>query len=290
MEIDVKPWEWMVKPTPQTEWITSHGMLIWLAFFFVELGAGMYFVSIFLDNPWGMLAGWLMLPLLGGGLLFLHNGKKMRVWRMVANFRTSWISRGFIFIGINTVLGAIHLALYKWGSADAASAVAIVMGVFLVLVILYGGFVISSIKSIPSWNSPIIPVLFMALGFWGGAELALALNMSDALAETWISILMPTYVLLLAIYIVTVYQYTSTGKHVFAAITRARKLAPVFYLGAIGMGVVLPLAVVIAGAVGAVSHATLAIAIAGGIIGDLSMRYCIFRCGFYAPLLSISKY
>ena len=108
MEIDVKPWEWMVKPTPQTEWITSHGMLIWLAFFFVELGAGMYFVSIFLDNMWGMFIGWLMLPLLGGGLLFLHIGKKMRVLLMISNFKRSWISRGFVFIGINTVLGAVH--------------------------------------------------------------------------------------------------------------------------------------------------------------------------------------
>jgi formate-dependent nitrite reductase membrane component NrfD len=289
MELDVKPWEWMVKPTPQTEWITSHGMLIWLAFFFVELGAGMYFVSIFLQNPWGMLIGWLMLPLLGGGLLFLHSGKKMRVLRYMRNFRTSWISRGFIFIAINTVLGAVHLGVYKWAGADAAFELGIVMNVFQILVILYGGFVISSIRAIPSWNSPIIPVLFMALGFWGGAELALALNMSDALAETWIRILMPSYVLLLFIYIVTVYQYTATGKYVFAAITRS-KLAPVFYLGAIGMGIVLPLTVVIAGAFGAVSHAVLAIAIAGGIIGDLSMRYCIFRCGFYTPLLTISKY
>jgi polysulfide reductase chain C len=169
----------------------------------------------------------------------------------------------------------------------------IAMNVFLVGVILYGGFVISSIKSIPTWNSPLIPVLFMALGFWGGAELALAFNMGlgvDATStENWIRILMPTYVLLLGIYIVTVYQYTSTGKHVLSVIARG-KLAPLFYLGVIGLGVVLPLSVVIAGAVGTVSNAILALAIAGGIIGDLSIRYCIFRCGFYTPLLNVSRY
>jgi hypothetical protein len=48
--------------------------------------------------------------------------------------------------------------------------------------------------------------------------------------------------------------------------------------------------VVIAGAVGTVSNAILALAIAGGIIGDLSIRYCIFRCGFYTPLLNVSRY
>ncbi|MFC1951271.1 hypothetical protein ACFLXN_02560 [Chloroflexota bacterium] len=100
---------------------------------------------------------------------------------------------------------------------------------------------------------------------------------------------MPTYVLLLAIYIVTIYQYTSTGKHVMKAVTRG-KVAPVFYLGAVGLDIILPLSVVIAGAAGAVSNAVLAAAIAGGIIGDLSLRYCIFRCGFYAPLLTASKY
>ena len=284
----IEPWEWMVKPTPQTEWIKNSGMFIWLAFFFVEIGAGMYFVSIYFDNLWGMFIGWLLLPILGGGLLLLHIGNKMHAWRMMINFKKSWISRGFILIGINTILGAIHLGIYKWSGADSAYGMGIAMNVFQILVILYGGFVISSIKSIPSWNSPIIPVLFMVLGLWGGAELALALNMSNTLAETWIRILVPTYVLLLGIYIVTVYQYTSTGKHVFRAITGG-KLAPVFYLGAVGLGIVLPLIVVISGAFGSVSHAVIAVAIAGGITGDLSMRYCIFKCGFYTPLLPVSK-
>ena len=205
------------------------------------------------------------------------------------NFKSSWISRGFILIGINTVLGAVHLALNRWGNADVASNMGIVMGVFLVLVILYGGFVISSIKSIPTWNSPLIPVLFMVLGLLGGAELALALNMESVLTESWIRVLMPMYVLLLVIYMVTVYQYTSTGKHVFKTIISS-SLAPIFYVGVLGLGVLLPLGVVIAGVYSEVSTVILAIAIAGGIIGDLSIRYCIFRCGFYTPLLTQSKY
>ena len=35
---------------------------------------------------------------------------------------------------------------------------------------------------------------------------------------------------------------------------------------------------------------TLAVAIAGVIIGDLSMRYLIMKCGVYTPLLSASYY
>jgi len=31
-------YEWMVKPTPQREWIESKGVFLWLAFFFSDSG------------------------------------------------------------------------------------------------------------------------------------------------------------------------------------------------------------------------------------------------------------
>ena len=40
-------YEWMTKPTPQEEWIEGGGKTIWLALFFTETGAGLFFVSIF---------------------------------------------------------------------------------------------------------------------------------------------------------------------------------------------------------------------------------------------------
>jgi hypothetical protein len=41
----MQPYDWMVKYTPQSEWIERRGILLWLAFFFIELGAGMFFVA-----------------------------------------------------------------------------------------------------------------------------------------------------------------------------------------------------------------------------------------------------
>ncbi|GAI11625.1 unnamed protein product [marine sediment metagenome] len=38
--------EWMVKPTPQTEWIERRGILVWIAEVFTALGAGLYLVSL----------------------------------------------------------------------------------------------------------------------------------------------------------------------------------------------------------------------------------------------------
>ena len=36
MELAKMPWEWMVKLTPQKEWIERRGLLIWLAFFLAQ--------------------------------------------------------------------------------------------------------------------------------------------------------------------------------------------------------------------------------------------------------------
>ncbi|MFH1951572.1 MAG: nitrite reductase, partial [Pseudomonadota bacterium] len=51
--------EWMVTYTPQEEWIEGKGKFLWLAFFFSEIGAGIYFVSLFMNFPTGWLVGWL---------------------------------------------------------------------------------------------------------------------------------------------------------------------------------------------------------------------------------------
>ena len=56
-------YERLTKPTPQEEWIQGKGLLLWLAFFFSEIGAGIYFVSLFLNFRPGWItvatASWL---------------------------------------------------------------------------------------------------------------------------------------------------------------------------------------------------------------------------------------
>ncbi len=44
--IQRESFEWMVKATPQREWIEAKGMFLWLAFFFSEIGAGVYFQDV----------------------------------------------------------------------------------------------------------------------------------------------------------------------------------------------------------------------------------------------------
>ena len=82
----VKPWEWMVKPTPQEEWIEGKGLLSWLSFFSVALGAGMYFVSTLVNYPWAMVAGYLVCLVIGGGTKVVDLGQPKRAWRMLINY------------------------------------------------------------------------------------------------------------------------------------------------------------------------------------------------------------
>ena len=60
----IVPHEWMTKPTAQTEWIEKQGLLVWLSEVFSALGTGLYLVSIFVNNWWGALIGFLIVMLL----------------------------------------------------------------------------------------------------------------------------------------------------------------------------------------------------------------------------------
>src|SRR4030042_5282647 len=104
-------YDWMVKYTPQKEWIERRGVLLWLAFFFIELGAGIVFVASFFNSFITMLTGWLICAVLGGGLHLVFLGRPLRFWRIVfsSGWRTSWISRGLIFVVLFLVFGLINI-------------------------------------------------------------------------------------------------------------------------------------------------------------------------------------
>ena len=66
--------EWMVKGNRQTEWIENRGILLWLAFYAGGLGGGLYLVSLFFNNLWGMFIGWFIVAVLKGAFHFIYLG------------------------------------------------------------------------------------------------------------------------------------------------------------------------------------------------------------------------
>jgi len=296
----MESYDWMTKYTPQTEWIERRGILLWLAFFFIELGAGMFFVASFFDNLDSLLPmfiGWLVCAVLGGGFHLIFLGKPLRFWRIVlsSGWQTSWISRGLIFVSLFLILGLLHMALARW--AEPITAILIAADIFAFLTIIYGGFAMNYVNGIPLWNTALLPILYVISGLWGGAEVVLGTALATGqigigiAIEEWIRILLIGFILLIPVYLMSA-RYTSlTGQASVRYIVQG-KWSPLFWIAVVIVGMVIPLTAVINSFIiglESTPEAFLYTAIFCGLVGDLAIRYLILRCGLYSPLIPSSS-
>jgi len=292
----MQSYDWMVKNTPQLEWIERRGILLWLAFFFIELGAGMFCVASFFKSPIAMAAGWLVCAVLGGGLHLIFLGRPSRFWRMVfsSGWQTSWISRGLMFVSLFLVLGLVCLLLTLWSASPLALIIA--ADVFAFLTVIYGGFAMNYVNGIPLWNTALLPVLFVISGFWGGDEATLGINLArgdlgtSGNIEQLIRIFLIGFILIILIYLLSVTYTSSTGRASVKLIIQG-KWSRLFWVVVVGIGMLVPLMAVISSyfnGLGATTAIFLYGAIFCGLIGDLAVRNLILRCGMYRPLISAS--
>jgi formate-dependent nitrite reductase membrane component NrfD len=291
-----EPYDWMVKYTPQAEWIERRGILLWLAFFFIELGAGTFFVAAFFGVLPIMLTGWLLCAVIGGGFHLVFLGKPLRFWRILlsSGWKTSWISRGLIFVFLFLVLGLIHMILSQWGNPSTALLAA--ANIFAFLTVIYGGFAMNYINGIPLWNSALLPILYLISGIWGGAEVTLGLTLAGAgasaglAAEEWIRLLLTGFLILIPVYLLSV-RYTSVTGQASVRLIVQGKWSPLFWIGVVIIGMLIPLITVICSfflGLEAIPAAVFYAAILCGLLGDLIVRYLILRCGMYNPLIQSS--
>jgi formate-dependent nitrite reductase membrane component NrfD len=296
--IQKRPYEFMVSYTPQTEWIEKGGIKLWLAFFFIELGAGMFFVASLFDNLWAMLIGWLLCAVMGGGLHLLYLGKPLRFWRMAlsSGWKTSWISRGIIFVTLFLLLGLAHMLLIQ--SASRFTALLVAANIFAFLTVIYGGFAMNYVNGIPLWNTALLPILYVISGLWGGAEVTLGIVLGSGgiavgvVIEEWIRLLLIGYLLLIPVYLMSV-RYTSLTGEISVRYMVLSEWSPLFWVAVVILGMVIPLAAVINSFLSGLETSSAAFlygAILSGLIGDLAMRYLILRCGLYSPLIPSSSY
>jgi formate-dependent nitrite reductase membrane component NrfD len=292
----MESYEWMAKYTPQTEWIARRGILLWLAFFFIELGAGIFFIASLFDNLPAMLAGWLACAVLGGGLHLAFLGHPGRFWRMMfsSGWQTSWISRGIIFVSLFLFLGLLHVLLGYITAVPVGLTVA--ADIFAFLTIIYGGFAMNYVNSIPLWNTALLPVLYLISGLWGGAEvvsgfaLATGSTAASATVEEWLRLLVIGFIVLIPVYLISV-RYTSPTGLMSVKQIIAGRWARLFWTVVVVIGMVIPLAAVIASFIAGleeVPEAFLYLTIVCGLTGDLVMRYLILSCGYYSPLIPSS--
>lgn len=294
--IQRKPYEFMVQYTPQREWIERQGILLWLAFFFIELGAGTFFISSIFNNLLGMLIGWLICGALGGGCHILYLGRPLRFYRAFLKPQTSWISRGLIFVFLFLILGAVHIVLAQW--VTSVLGLLLMVDLLAFLTIIYGGFAMNTVNGIPLWNTSLLPILYVVSGLWGGAGLTLVAAMASGttslgiVVEGWVRILLASFVVILTVYLISVRYGTAAGNISVREIVRGRGTL-LFWILVVLLGIAFPTTVVINSFLTGLETtpvALLYVAICCELIGDLVLRYLILKQGLYSALIPSSSY
>lgn len=306
--------EWMVKPMRQKEWISGKGILVWLAEVFSALGMGLYLVGLLAGLGgltegawWATVVGWALIVLFKLPLHLVYLGRPLRFWRAIPPFtkawKTSWLARGMFFSIVFMAAGLVQMVawylLYNdvvTGSAtDVVTviswAASIVAGVFILLTGVYCGFAMSYCKSVPFWNTGLLPIVFVLMGVADGLALTMGISLAtDDLAistlESWSRVLLVVNALLILGYLVQAYRKHS------AAELAARDLisgstAWVFWVGIVILGIITPLTIsfVTMFLEEAQAGPLLIAAIVCHTIGAFSLKYSVLKVGIYRSVL-----
>jgi len=292
---------WMVKPTRQTEWIDRRGIIFLIAEIFTSLGVGLYLVSLFFNNWWGMAIAWVIIMFLKIPLHLIYFGKPWRFWRTIIPFtntwKTSWLARGVNFniyfgsvVFFQLVVAYVAINIYPGTAWETWSLVlGIIGGIFALLVGIYGGFMMSYCRSVPFWNSALLPLMFVFAGIADGFALIMAVGLADPTVDIMAVefgsriILVVNAVIMLAF----IWNATYTAKMAkYSAMLLLRgNLAALFWAGVIACGIVLPLAISASSLYTGEAAMLLIIAIVLHTTGTVALKYVVLKAGIHNPIL-----
>jgi len=118
----------------------------------------------------------LVLLLAGLGASFLHLGQKMRAWRAMLMWRTSWMSREVIILPAFIVLVGLWWLGERTGMAARFGAVVPVLAIIGSIVLWYcTAMIYACLRFIEEWAHPLTIVNFTLIGLASGLLLACAL-------------------------------------------------------------------------------------------------------------------
>lgn len=274
-----------------------------MALFLGGIGAGQFVVSTwFVHSITSALIGLLVVGVGKTVSHLVYLGQPTRFYRLFLKPRTSWISRGLIFMVVFVVFGAAYLAPdigFSWVPWTSGSALgqalwlAAIMSASLVMV--YDGFVLASCKSIAAWNTALMPPLFFTYAIAGGVAmtyLTMIISGGTILKPATMTdldaILLTTMSALLVIYILNMAASSSTSKESLRKLTTT-KVAFAFIGVAIVAGLMVPLTLTYYHELaiqGTIASALLAVSSILELAGDLSVRHSILRAGLHTPVFS----
>ena len=108
-----------------------------------------------------------------GGLLAstFHLGHPERAWRAFTQWRSSWLSReGLCAVASLVVFGLYAIGLVFMGQQWVV--LGLLGSVLAIGTVFTTAMIYTQLKTVPRWNTPVTPVLFLTLSLGGGALLA----------------------------------------------------------------------------------------------------------------------
>ena len=271
------------------------------AFFFGELGAGLFIVSMFYGIVPGMIGGLVATGILKAYFHLAHMGVPGNSWRAMMRPDRAWISRGIIAIAVFVVFGVAHVLLEVGGifglelavGGALPQAIKIIAVLAALGVLLYHGFLISHSSAISLWSTGLMPIVSIVYALLGGAALTAALGWNGLavdVPEAMLSLHALMLILLAALAVVLFsLMYAalngSPGARVSMNLLLKGPFARLFVPLVIGVGLALPLVLLLW--VPATDVTSLIVA-AAVLVGYYAFRVYIFKAGVYDPIMSFA--
>jgi len=274
----------------QREW---RGKVI-TALFFTGSGAGLYFLSLIVGYLWGMAIG-IALVLLGCLFLLLDLTRPQVAWRLPTKLAKSWMSRGVVGITLFVLIGVLHVLSLsltpdawttfgmpwregRWG----LMFLGFLSGLGALFVATYPGFLLGNMRPLSLWNSAYIPALFLVSGLLGGFGFLYVLPFPWQ-ALPWFAFLKNMGLILVVVELILISGLTwlslpGATRESIALFTRG-PFRYHFYLGLLGLGLIVPLVLLglVSIGVGIVSFLFLEGIL--HLIGVFFLRYLIIKAG-----------
>ena len=277
---------WMTTPTAASAWGKGEGLMVWLSVAFGLVGAGGYLVASFSGSFIALLISWAIVTILKNFVHFLHSRKKSAIPTMVNNMKSAWIARGTLFTALFSLLGLIQL-LIMW----FAPAATLLNNVFIVLtclaaigIIVYEVCLLASNRAIPLWQGATVPVTFTLWALSCGFTMALAFGLYGAAIKP-VALTVECVLLIAVIFSLwAAFRANETAAASVAEMTKG-SLAGQFWVFAIVVGIIAPLAIVCMQLAIALSAGLLFVAWICAVLGTLFYTLCFFKAAKYPPLI-----
>ena len=269
------------------------------AFFFGELGAGIFLIAAVTGYLPGMFLGLLTTLVLKTYFHLSHMGVPSKSWRAILRPDRSWISRGLLGIVFYGGFGFAYLGLEWLGLADQLGISAALVDACRYLAIAaalvvatYQGFAMSHSTAIALWNTGMMPLSSLAYAITAGLLVNLGLGSADWYAghlgdtlRTIALVMLGVLAIIQLSLIHAAYHGTRAGRKSIELLTRS--FYAQWYWGITWLvGIALP-AFLLASARG--SYAATLAAMLGVLAGFYSFRLLMFKAGLFEPIMSFRR-